>query len=96
MGATPWLGFTFANVACTLTLNYEWDERKRVSNLEKHQVDFTTMRDFEWDTAVVDSNDHYGEIRFAAVGYVGSRLYVAVYTVRNTAMRIISMRERPM
>ena len=74
-------------------MDYEWDERKCASNLDKHDVDFAAIRDFEWDTAVIDSNIRYGELRFVAFGYIGLRLHVVVYTLRGTAKRIISLRK---
>jgi uncharacterized DUF497 family protein len=30
---------------------YSWDERKRVSNLKKHGVDFAIIKDFDFETA---------------------------------------------
>ena len=74
-------------------MDYEWDERKRASNLDKHNVDFAAVGDFEWDTAVIASNSRYGELRFVAIGYIGLRLHVVVYTPRGAAKRIISLRK---
>jgi uncharacterized DUF497 family protein len=47
----------------------EWDERKRLSNLAKHRVDFRDIVRFEWARAVVtdDRRRDYGEARFIAV-----------------------------
>ena len=54
--------------------DYEWDERKRQENADKHKVDFTAIYAFEWDTAVYNSNDAHGEERWVATGYIGDRL----------------------
>ncbi len=34
-------------------VRYEWDEAKRVENLEKHGIDFMAVRHFDWDTAAI-------------------------------------------
>lgn len=70
---------------------YEWDETKRLSNLEKHEIDFSTVEDFEWDDSVVVPSNRQGERRFAATGYIGNRLYTLIYTMRGDKIRVISM-----
>ena len=72
-------------------MEYEWDGGKRLSNLEKHGVDFESFYDFEWDTALVQSLPFQGEIRYRALGYIGPRLHVVIYTMRGQVIRIISM-----
>ena len=72
--------------------DYEWDERKRQENAEKHEIDFTAIYEFEWDTAVYNSNDAHGEERVVATNYIGNRLYTVVYTWRGDRRRIISLR----
>lgn len=72
--------------------NYEWDEPKRQENVEKHGVDFTAVYDFEWGTAVYNSNDWHGEERWIATNYIGTRLHTVVYTWRGDKRRIISLR----
>ena len=73
--------------------NYEWDERKRRENAEKHDIDFTAIYDFQWDDAVYNSNDAHGEERWVATNYIGNRLYTVVYTWRGDVRRIISLRK---
>ena len=72
--------------------DYEWDESKRISNLDKHGIDFTDIHRFEWNTAVVNSNRRHGELRFVATGYIAARLHVVVYTMRASRKRVISLR----
>ena len=72
-------------------MQYEWDSVKRRTNREKHRVDFTEMELFEWDTAVVQGQARRGEIRYRAIGYIGDRLHVVIYTVRGDTFRIISL-----
>lgn len=71
---------------------YEWDENKRLSNYIKHDLDFTELESFEWDTARTTSNLSHGELRLVAVGYIGTRLHTVVYIERGSRKRIISFR----
>jgi len=75
-------------------MQYEWDENKRAANLFRHNVDFAAAVDFEWDTALETMDDRfdYGEERWVALGFIGSRLHVLVYTYRAETIRIISLR----
>ena len=45
---------------------YDWDENKRLANLDHHNVNFTDAIDFEWDTAIetIDDPYDYGEKRW--------------------------------
>jgi hypothetical protein len=76
-------------------MQYEWDEDKRAANLARHKVDFADAVDFEWDTAIetIDDRFDYGEERWVALGYIGRRLHVLVYTHRGETIRIISLRK---
>jgi uncharacterized DUF497 family protein len=73
---------------------YEWDEAKRAANIADHRIDFTAVYDFDWETAVFDIDDRedYGELREIAVGFIGERLYVIIFTRRRQTIRIISLR----
>lgn len=75
-----------------MTSQYQFDEDKRETNIEKHGVDF-------YDAALifegpilrkVDNRKDYGEIRFVALGLVDGEPFTVVYTERNDAIRIIS------
>ena len=72
---------------------YEWDEAKRLGNVVKHGVDFAESARFQWGEAVIEPDDRYDEPRFRALGYIGSRLHVVVYTERGDNRRIISIRK---
>ena len=74
---------------------YEWDESKRRRNLAKHKVDFELVHDFDMATADVrqDSRGKYGEARFIADGLIGDRLYILVFTMRASDIRVISLRK---
>jgi uncharacterized DUF497 family protein len=74
---------------------YEWDEGKRAANLRDHKVDFAAARRFEWETALVavDDREEYGELREVALGFIGVRLHVMVFTRRADNIRIVSLRK---
>ena len=75
------------------SMEYEWDEAKRRSNLEKHGVDFSAIEAFEWGSAVIQPSYRGGELRYTATGFIGSRLHYLVYTMRGDNRRIISLRK---
>jgi uncharacterized DUF497 family protein len=77
-----------------LTVSYGWNPAKRASNIAKHGVDFAAVEDFDWETALVeaDTRRDYGEVRLRAMGSVGERLHVLVYTIRRTSIWVISLR----
>jgi uncharacterized protein len=75
-----------------VTLQVEWDEEKRLSNLERHRVD---LRDAAliFEGPVIEAEDRrrpYAEIRHVALGVVGAASYVVVYTWRGETRRLIS------
>jgi hypothetical protein len=74
---------------------YEWDEAKRAINFAKHGVDFAEAEGFDWRTAVSwpDTRFDYGEERSTAVGKIGSRLHVMVFTKRSGRTRNIGLRK---
>jgi uncharacterized protein len=74
-------------------MRFEWDERKRRSNLAKHGLDFFDVSGvFEAPHIVVPSAYAGEEDRFLAIGVLAGRLVTVVYTTRSEAIRIISFR----
>ena len=73
---------------------YDWDKNKRVANIAKHGVDFADADLFDWASAFESQDDraHYGEERFVAIGLIGKRLHILIYTKRGRAIRLISLR----
>ncbi len=74
-------------------MDFEWDEEKRLANIEKHGVDFI-------DAAVLFDNPYLiaaaktvdGEERWLATGLIEEIYVTAVFTRRGPVIRIISMR----
>jgi uncharacterized DUF497 family protein len=74
---------------------YGWDEAKRALNLAKHKVDFGAAEKCDWVHAVieVDDRDDYGELRERAIGWIGERLHILIFTRREDLIWIISLRK---
>ena len=75
-------------------MNFEWDPAKSAATYQERGFDFAyACRIFTtgW-MAVVDARADYGETRMKAIGQTGADILVVVYTVRGTALRIISAR----
>ena len=76
-------------------MEFEWDEAKAASNFAKHGVSFEIVRSFDWEGAivVVDDRRDYGEERSVAYGRgADGDMYVVAFTMRGSAIRIISVR----
>ncbi|MBJ7578359.1 MULTISPECIES: BrnT family toxin [unclassified Devosia] len=73
-------------------MELEWNEDKRLSNLEKHGVDFLDAAlIFEGIThSTPDRRNDYGEIRFRTIGYADGICFVVIHTQRNGVTRLIS------
>ena len=73
---------------------YEWDAAKAEANLAKHGIRFERAHDFEWDSAIerIDDREDYGELRMVALGFIGRRLHILIYTARQNVIRVISLR----
>lgn len=72
----------------------EFDPEKSERNLEIRGIPFTAANNFQWETAfeAEDTRQDYGESRYTAIGYIGDVLHVLVYTPREGARRVISLR----
>jgi uncharacterized protein len=72
-----------------------FDPGKDARNIAKHGVSLALAEDLEWETALVWSDDRmdYGETRQCAIGYIGLRLFAAVFVDRAGARRIVSLRK---
>ncbi|MFG1393708.1 BrnT family toxin [Xanthobacter agilis] len=72
---------------------FEWRPSKE--DASTHGVAFASVAGFDWDTAIEarDTRKAYDEVRTVAVGLVGDRLHVLVFTRRAEKVRIISFRK---
>ena len=74
-------------------MNFEWDEKKRATNLRDHGVDLMDA------TALFDGRPVYtypslrrGEESFVTVGSLAGTFFAVVWTERTAAVRLISFR----
>jgi len=73
-------------------MRYEWDERKRLANLEKHGLDFFDADVVFKSSHIITPSFHSNEERFLAIGTFEGRFVTVIYTMRAGAIRIISFR----
>lgn len=75
--------------------NFEWDIKKRASNIEKHGFDFVDAV-ILFDGVIMDKiceRKKDGENRYLTIGCVGGIVAAVVYVDRDKKRRIISMRK---
>ena len=75
-------------------VDFEWDEDKAASNIQKHGVDFADAVGVFYDPLAFSMpDDDPNEDRFIGLGNdTLGRLLVVVYTFRGEKIRIISAR----
>lgn len=70
---------------------YEWDEQKRLFNIDKHGMDFTdAVQVFDGRPQFTYRSSRYDEERFATVAELEGEIWVVVWTLRKNKKRIIS------
>lgn len=75
-------------------MRLEWDESKRLSNLQKHGFDFAdALEVLEGITLTLEDDGDYDEARYISLGLLGGTVVYIVHTPRENATRIISMRK---
>ena len=75
---------------------FEWDATKSDACYESRGFDFAFAVHVFLDRACLIREDHrwdYGERRFQILGRIDERVYVVVYTLRASVVRIISARK---
>jgi hypothetical protein len=72
----------------------EFDPAKNDRNIRDRGLSFESAAEFEFETALIlrDNRRSYGEVRMRALGYIGERLHVLVFTLRGDTLRVISLR----
>lgn len=72
-----------------------FDPTKNARNLAERGIPFRMALRLDWATALVaeDLRKDYGERRFQAVGFIGERLHVVLFTPRPPALHVISLRK---
>ena len=76
-------------------MNFEWNENKRQSNLDKHGFDFIDVWQL-FEGEHIRSKAKQGldeEQRLLATGFIFGIYATVIYTMRDGATRIISLRK---
>jgi uncharacterized DUF497 family protein len=84
------------NVDTINTTRISFDPAKNAANVRKRGLPFSLVQDeFDWASAQVieDKRREYGERRYRALGFIGTRLHAVVYTPRATGLHVISLRK---
>jgi len=77
-------------------MEIEFDPAKDRANVAKHGISLRAAEALDWETALEREDDRfdYGEVRFVALGLIGDRLHVLVFTEgsHENAVRAVSLR----
>ena len=75
-------------------MKFEYDERKSQANKQKHGIDFVEAQRLWQDgqALIVPANIVGNETRYALISTILGKCYVAIFTLRDGAYRIISVR----
>jgi uncharacterized protein len=74
-------------------IEYEWDEDKRLSNLERHGLDFrSAYLVYENPSKLTLKSRYSHEPRLVDIAEVEGRAVVLVYTLRSETVRCLSFR----
>lgn len=72
---------------------FEWDDEKQRTNLLKHGFDFAVAKEiFDGRSVLTVSSSRGDEVRFASTGLLEDVMCTAIWTEREGAIRLISVR----
>jgi len=77
-------------------MNFEWDEVKNETNIQRHAIDFADVPALFNTLLLTELDDRfdYGENRWLSIGLLGQVVVVVVWTDRDVdTIRIISARK---
>ena len=76
-------------------MKIEFDPEKNNKNIIERSLSFEKVKNFDFKTALfeIDNRRDYGETRIIALGYIEERLHVLIFTKREDAIRVISLRK---
>lgn len=76
-------------------MEVDCDTVKNAKNIKERGLDFYRAKQFDFSTALIveDLRKPYPERRFQALGYLGERLHMLVFTPIPGGIRVISFRK---
>lgn len=71
-----------------------YDPAKSQRNEAERGLPFAIAEDFDWSNAFIveDTREDYREKRYQALGFIDEHLYMLVFTPRDGAIHVISLR----
>lgn len=70
----------------------DFDHAKDALNIAKHGISLARAADLDIRAALQDTRESYGEVRYRAWGLLDGLPHCLAFTVRNGAIRPISLR----
>ena len=76
-------------------MDISYDPNKCEKNIAERGLSFELARNFEMADALIveDVRYAYPERRYQALGYIGERLHMLVFTPKNGVLHVISLRK---
>jgi len=74
-------------------MGISYDPAKNERNIRERGLSFERATDFDFSTAVFNTEVRKGEIRRIAVGYLDGRLHLLCYIPKPDGIRVISFRK---
>lgn len=76
-------------------MKIEYDLTKNQHNIKERGLSFDLAKHFDFENAVIrqDTRQNYGEVRYQDLGYIDRRVYFIAFSIRNYAVRVISLRK---
>ena len=72
-------------------MKFDYDSQKNQSNMARHGVDFKEAQKlWDGDHITIPAKNVSGENRYAVIGRIRYKVYLAVFTERADTIRIIS------
>jgi uncharacterized DUF497 family protein len=74
--------------------HFSYDPAKSEKNMALRGLSFELVSEFEWETSLIaeDIRHDYAEKRYQALGFIGMKLYMLVFTLRAELIHVISLR----
>jgi len=74
--------------------HFSYDPAKSEKNMALRGLSFELVSEFEWETSLIaeDICHDYAEKRYQALGFIGMKLYMLVFTLRAELIHVISLR----
>ncbi len=75
-------------------MRFSYDPAKSERNIAERGLAFDLAEAFDWSSALIveDLRRDYAERRFQALGFIGEHLHMLVFSPRDGAVHVISLR----